>query len=275
MTKLHIMTLNWNGENNLPSLVTSLEKAVVALEDVGVESRWLVRDNGSKDNSIGVISQFGKEHIIFGIDHNRDSFATGVNYLFKEANAQDDDLLLLLNNDIVIKESNSISKMVDLQRKTKADVVGCRLLFNDSNKLQHCGVIFGKRYNNLPYHYRVGEESDEASKKDRWFQAVTAACCLVTASAFRRIGGLDSGFLWAFDDVDMCLQIGATGGKIAYCGGTEIYHAESLSLRKNPVNKMFMKQNVERFRKKWTGKYEIDHDLYLSNPHYKEISVSK
>lgn len=275
MTKLHIMTLNWNGENNLPSLVTSLEKAVVALEDVGVESRWLVRDNGSKDNSIGVISQFVKDHIIFGIDHNRDSFATGVNYLFKESNAQDDDLLLLLNNDIVIKESNSISKMVDLQRKTKADVVGCRLLFNDSNKLQHCGVIFGKRYNNLPYHYRAGEESDEASKKDRWFQAVTAACCLVTASAFRRIGGLDSRFLWAFDDVDMCLQIGATGGKIAYCGGTEIYHAESLSLRRNPVNKMFMKQNVELFRKKWTGKYEIDHDLYLSNPHYKEISVSQ
>ena len=275
MTKLHILTLNWNAENTLPSLVTSLEKAVVALEDVDVESRWLVRDNGSRDNSIGAISQFGKEHIIFAIDHNRDSFATGVNFLFKESGAQDDDLLMLLNNDIVIKDVNSISKMVELQRKTTADVVGCRLLFNDSNKLQHCGVIFGKRYNNLPFHYRVGEESDEAAKKDRWFQAVTGACCLITASAFRRIGGMDTGFKWAFDDIDTCLQIGSTGGKIAYCGGTEIYHAESLSLHKNPVNKMFIKQNVERFRKKWTGKYEIDHDLYLSNPHYKEISVSK
>ena len=38
-----------------------------------------------------------------------------------------------------------------------------------------------------------------------------------------------------------------------YCGKTNVYHEESASLKKNPVNKMMMPHNVSAFRKKWEG----------------------
>lgn len=270
---IHMFTLNWNGEEKLKKLAPSLSAAAREFNTTDHFPLWEIRDNGSKDNSEQIIKD--NYEYSYGFDpvgHNRASFAQGMNYLWKEvAIMREEDLILFLNNDVVIQDPASLRMMYELQRKTKADVVGARLLFENTNRLQHAGVIFSDKYNRLPYHYRPGEESDKNAQKNRWFQAVTAACCLVTGEAFARIGGFDEGFRWAFDDVDMCLQIGATGGKVAYCGGTTIYHEESASLKKNPVNKMFIGPNVERFRKKWTGKYEIDHEKYLKNPKYKEI----
>lgn len=272
MRTLHILTLNWNGADKLKKLVPSLNKAVKTVRDADQwEVVWYVRDNGSKDNSMKVLEEYQHSLQIHGIDHNRASFAEGVNFLHGEANPATCDMIMLLNNDVEFIDDYGITKMLDLQQRTKADVVGARLMYSGTEKLQHAGVIFSPKYNLLPFHFRPGEKVDANARKNRWFQAVTAACCLVREDTFRSIGGMDEGFRWAFDDVDMCLQIGAAGGKIAYCGETEIYHEESASLRKNPVNKMFMKPNVERFRKKWGGKYKVDHDLYLKNPGYNEI----
>lgn len=259
---LYIYTLNWNGKNDLEELYPGLYEATRGFRDAS----WWVRDNGSKDDSIEWLSKNTKANIL-NINHNRDSFAAGVNSLWRASKPSDKDMILLLNNDIVISGKDSISKMGDLMAKSNSNIVGARLLYKGTNKLQHAGVIFSRKYNNLPFHFRPNEESDNAAEKDRWFQAVTAAFCLVKASEFNRINGLDEGYVWAFEDIDMCLQI----GKVAYCGGTEIYHEESASLKKNPVNKMFMNKNVTVFRNKWEGKYDIDHDKYLSNSNFNEI----
>lgn len=264
---LYVFTLNWNNAKRLAELHDSL---IPTIQHINIPIKWLIKDNGSIDNPKNILSN-DIDCSLYEINHNRDNFAKGVNFLYNIAKPNNNDLILLLNNDVVIKDPLSIKYMLDLQSRVKADVVGCRLLYKNSNKLQHAGVIFGKRYNNLPFHYRPGEESDVWSKKDRHFQAVTAACCLVTAEAFNRIGGMDEKFSWAFDDIDMCLQIGQFG-KIVYCGSTYIYHEESVSLKVNPVNKMFLNNNLAYFRRKWDGKYEIDHDLYLKNPRYKEIT---
>jgi O-antigen biosynthesis protein len=270
MITVHVLTLTWNGADKLSKLLPSLEAVAKDFEQHSISLRWHIRDNGSNDSTREVVSRFKYDYSLSMISHNRASFAVCVNQLWKDAKPEPQDLILLLNNDIWIKDPTSIRKMIDLQKKTNADVVGARLLYNDTNKLQHAGVIFSRKYNTLPYHYRPGEESDKQAEKDRYFQAVTAACCLVTQSSFDKIGGMDEGFMWSFDDIDMCLQIGQFG-KIAYCGGTTIYHEESSTLKKNPVNKMFMQHNVNLFRKKWTGKYVIDHDLYLENQSYLEI----
>jgi GT2 family glycosyltransferase len=272
MRTLHILTLNWNGSDHLKKLIPSLEKAVLAVErsdDWAV--KWYVRDNGSKDDSIKVLEGYSRSKQIFEVGHNRGTFASGMNELRGSIAPASSDMIMLLNNDIEFRDDLGIVQMLALQKKTQADVVGARLQFGGTNKLQHAGVIFSRKYNLLPFHFRPGEESDANAKKDRLFQAVTAACCLVREDTLRTIGGMDEGFRWAFDDVDMCLSIKNQGGKIAYCGSTEISHEESASLKKNPVNKMFMGPSVERFRKKWNGKYEIDHEMYLGNPNFREI----
>lgn len=273
---IHILTLNWNGLDKLEKLKDGLIRNLVAL---GQPARWYIRDNGSTDGSKEWLENWNSQWIDMApmfIDHNRDNFAQGVNSLFKLALANSmmgsanytggsGDFILLLNNDIEFADDLSLAKMMKLMKNTKVGVVGARLLYNNTNKLQHGGVIFGPRYGNMPYHYKHKEESDKHAEKNRYFQAVTAACCLVRSKDFVM---MDEKFSWAFEDIDLCLRIGQKSKKIVYCGETKIYHEESATLNKNPVNKMFLSTNVKHFKDKWTGKYDLDHEKYLSNPNY-------
>lgn len=273
--KLHIYTLNWNGGEKLINLYNSLYPNTYDFDAV-----WHIRDNGSKDESIDRLIRHA--NIIlhdrtstvkikdYRISHNKNNFAQGMNYLFEQSTPNDDDLILLLNNDVIFKDSISLNNMYKLMLKTGAAIVGARLLYNNTNKLQHAGVIFGERYGKMPYHYKHGEESDEASKKNRYFQAVTAAVCLIKAGEFNKANGYNTFYNWAFEDIDFNLRIGLNN-KIVYCGETNIYHEESASLKKNNVNKLFLNHNVKLFKELWFGKYDIDHDKYLKDPHYGEV----
>jgi len=51
--------------------------------------------------------------------------------------------------------------MIDLIRHSGVGVVGARLLYSNSDRLQHAGTIFGPRYGNMPYHFRHKEKSDK------------------------------------------------------------------------------------------------------------------
>ena len=273
---LHIFTLTWNGlpklEKLTRGLIDNLHEAHSAHDTVNC--LWHVRDNGSKDGTVEEISQWfedGSQMRVHDIGHNRASFAEGMNFLFEKAEPKDDDFILLLNNDVSFGEDDALKKMFDLQKMTDAAVVGTRLLYNSSNKLQPAGVIFGEKYGRMPYHFKHQEESDANTKKNRYFQAVTAAVCLVRAKEWREVGGMDEGFRWAFEDIDLCLSIGELGGKVAYCGDSKIFHDESASLKKNPVNKMFLQPNIKHFKEKWFGKYELDHEKYLKDPAHNEI----
>ncbi len=275
--RLHIFTLNWNGARYLKPLHSDLMKSTR-----GMNAVWHIRDNGSKDESMDILDRMchlpGDKRMnlhILDVGHNRSSFAGCMNDIFEVScgsidGIQDDDQLLLLNNDVRFPDATALRRMQKLMDKTGAGVVGLRLLYMDTDKIQHAGVIFSERYNKMPYHYRPGEKSDANAEKNRYFQAVTAAVCLVKASSWRRIGGMDETFKWAFEDVDLCLRIGQDE-KIAYCGETFAYHEESASLKKNPVNQMFMGANARYFKAKWLGKYDIDHEKYLKDSGYNEI----
>lgn len=269
---IHIFTLTWNGQEKLEKLAPTLWENVrmFGAHRVFRSFEWHIRDNGSSDDTIKAVEGF-KFSKVYEVGHNRDSFAKGMNYLFEQANPDDTDLILLLNNDMIFGDERSLLNMVELLTASDVGMVGARLLYNDTNLLQHAGVIFSQRYNNLPYHYRHKEISDAAAEKNRYFQAVTAACCLLRAKDWRAVNGMDENYWWCFEDVDLCFAIRSLGKKIAYCGKTKIYHEESASLKKNPVNKMMMPQNVDRFKQKWHNKYIIDHDRYLKDTNYNLI----
>lgn len=264
--KLHILTLNWNGEDKLrklaPSLINNLNN---------IDYTWLIKDNNSVDNSIDYLCSLNNSNInIIKYKDNLQNFAAGTNFLFKEASPQDNDLILLLNNDIIFNDNKSIQEMVNIiDSDDNIGVVGAKLLYNNKN-LQHAGVVFHNGHN-LPHHFRINEKDDLNSSKNRKFQAVTGAALLTRAKYYKNAydTGIDEKYHWAFEDIDLCLSILYNLNKqIIYCGKTNIFHEESATLKKNPVKNLFMNHNINYFFKKWTGRYIVDHSAYLKNCDY-------
>lgn len=259
---LHIFTLTWNGKDKMVSLHQSLIPALC-----GIDYIWHIRDNNSNDDSLDFLNSIATEKIVIHQhNHNRDNFAQGMNYLFKTAEPNDTDYIMLLNNDVVFGDTKSIHNMLSVMNDPDVAVVGARILYPNSNRLQHGGVTFSKRYNYLPFHYHHNEISTAEDEKIRSTQAVTAAVAIFRAKEYKQIyqnssgmSGMDERYFWCYEDIDACLTIKhVLKKKVMYCGNTLIFHEESASLKKNPVNKMMLQQNLQLFRNKWSGRYQLD-----------------
>ena len=143
------------------------------------------------------------------------------------------DLLLFLNNDVFVEQPDWLRLMVN---ETLADphvgIVGAKLIYPDQT-VQHAGVVLGvggvadhpfryDRRNDPGYCFRAVCAQDVS--------AVTAACMLCRADAFRAVGGFDEANLpVAFNDVDLCLRVGQAGYRIVMTPAVVVEHHESLS----------------------------------------------
>src|SRR3990167_4839869 len=208
---LYALILTWNGLDKLERLKNGLYRN---LNETEQPYRLYIRDNGSKDQTVEVVQDWPSSQLL-AVNHNRDNFAQGVNSLAKLAQQHElfnleNDVFVLINNDVEFPRPEALRQMLDLMTPD-VGVVGCRLLYNGTDKLQHAGVIFSEQYNRLPFLYRFQEMSDAVAEKNRKFQAVTAAVCMVRAKSFFEVGMMSCEFNWAFDDVDLCLKIGEIG----------------------------------------------------------------
>lgn len=272
MNKLHILTLTWNACDKLTKLKESLLPALK-----NIDYTWLIKDNASIDDTVAVASTWGDNVKVIPYKNNLQNFSAGMNYLFAEAAPADNDLVMILNNDIVVNDTKSITNMVNIMKNdASVGAVGARLLYTDTDKLQHAGVVFVER-TATPTHFRVSEKTDSNAEKNRLFQVVTGAVLLTKAEYFKNafkqnksgINGMDENYHWAFDDVDLCLSIKYNmDKKIVYCGETNIFHEESASLKKNPANKLFMPHNVNYLRTKWNTRYKLDRADYVKDTKY-------
>lgn len=269
---LYIFTLTWNACDKITALKNSLMPTLS-----NIDYQWLIKDNASKDDTVQTVKDWGEKIKIIPYKDNLQNFSAGMNYLFCEAAPKDDDYVMLLNNDVIFNDTNSVQNMLDILKKdNKVGAVGARLLYTNTDRLQHAGVVFHNVVQ-TPTHFRPNEKSDKNAEKNREFQAVTAAVLITRADLFKNVCannksgaiGMDENYHWAFDDVDLCLSIKYNlEKKIVYCGKTNIFHEESASLKKNPTNKLFMAHNVNHLKNKWLKRYSLDQDIYNKDPKY-------
>ena len=106
---LNIFTLTWNGIDRLSKLKESL---IPALKNI--DYTWFIKDNNSKDNTFDVCSQWGDKVKAVKYKDNNQNFSAGNNYLFNLASPQENDLILLLNNDVIFKDTSSLNKMISI-----------------------------------------------------------------------------------------------------------------------------------------------------------------
>ena len=261
---LHVLTLNWNGK----ARISDLNKSMANLDMP--EYIWHIKDNGSIDGSIDEINSWGNKNInIIKTGHNNDTFAYGTNICFNTASPKDNDYVLLLNNDIIFNKKDDIKNMINILDQG-VGIVGAKLMYKNTNTIQHNGVVFDKKYS-LPVHYGVNMQDSLDMSKSREFQAVTGAVMMMKAETFRNIHntnksknkGLDEDFIWCYEDIAACISVKYHLGKKIVCySGSNISHEESASLKINPINRLFLGKNIQTMHLKYKHLYKIDRELY-------------
>jgi GT2 family glycosyltransferase len=144
----------------------------------------------------------------------------------------DTPILLFLNDDVSVISSDWLTSMIELIERPEVGAVGAKLLFPNGS-IQHAGVVMGLFDNcghafygmdgGLPHYFGFTEMIRNVS-------AVTGACLMTRADVFWQAGGFDEDRLAvAFNDVDLCLKIGARGYRVLFTPFAQLYHHESFS----------------------------------------------
>lgn len=170
------------------------------------------------------------------------------------------ELLLFLNNDTELIEPDSIREMVGLALQPDIGAVGAKLLYKD-HTIQHAGVVLG--YKGYATHAFLGLPDKDPGHMQRPqivsnYSAVTAACMMVKTADFDQVGGFDSQFVVAVNDVDLCLKLLKLGRRNVYTPFSKWYHYESKTRGldySGANNERFLKE-VELFQKKWPDAWQ-------------------
>ncbi len=128
-------------------------------------------------------------------------------------------VLLFLNDDTSVLCGEWLESMVELVMRPEVGVVGAKLLYPDG-RIQHGGVVMGL-YDNCGHAFKGldGKLRHYFDFSDiiRNVSAVTGACLMTRADVFWQAEGFDEKqFAVAFNDIDLCLKIGALGYRVLY-----------------------------------------------------------
>jgi len=180
--------------------------------------------------------------------------------------------LILLNNDTAVLGADWIDELFNHALRPEVGIVGARLLFPNGT-IQHAGVVLG--VNGPANHVFIGNSMDSAGYMQRMlvdqnYSAVTAACMMIRRSLYEQVQGMDEvAHKVSYNDVDLCLKVGALGYLTVWTPHATLLHEGTVSQHK--VDKTEVQLKAQRFTReqdalyaKWLGKLVKD-PAYNSN----------
>ncbi|MFC2025809.1 glycosyltransferase [Chloroflexota bacterium] len=137
-------------------------------------------------------------------------------------------LLLFLNNDTEVLESDWLDELVMWADSDGVGAVGAKLL-KPNGSIQHAGVIIG--LTGFAGHMFMGQPEYQWTifGLPEWYRnylAVTSACMMIKTDVFERIGGYDESFIMNGSDVEICLRLHNAGLRVVYNPFVKIKHVE-------------------------------------------------
>ncbi|MBE7244567.1 MAG: glycosyltransferase, partial [Actinomycetospora chiangmaiensis] len=141
-------------------------------------------------------------------------------------------LLVFVNNDVEAFRPDWLFRMAREALRPDVGAVGAKLL-DGEGRIQHGGIVLGT--GGLVTHGHRHFPGDApgyraALRATHRVSAVTAACLVVEAQKFRAVGGFDdAAFAVDFNDVDLCLRLGARGWRTLWTPRARLAHLESVS----------------------------------------------
>ena len=183
----------------------------------------IVVDNGSRDETAEIVSRFAPAIKLVRNQTNL-GFAVANNVGIRRATGQ---IIVLLNPDTRV-EREWLAELVAAMADRKLAIAGCKIMFMDTNVIQHAGGFI--RPNGLADHYGSGEVDHGQYEKIRYVDYVTGAAIAIKRELLQRVGLLHEGYYPAYyEETELCWRARALGYLVAYVPGAVIYHRQAAS----------------------------------------------
>jgi|WetSurMetagenome_2_1015567.scaffolds.fasta_scaffold145192_2 O-antigen biosynthesis protein len=184
----------------------------------------IIADNASRDGTTNYLSNYACTIIV---NKTNEGFAKANN---KAAKIAQGDYLLFLNNDTIVLPHFMEKMLNTFSLDPKTAIVGCMIIKQDTNRIQHAGVMFTQDL--IPYELGLPVDgislgisrADPRANTVREVPSVTAACMMIRKSVFQEVGGFDERYVNGWEDTDLVLKVREKGYKVWYNGTAVIYH---------------------------------------------------
>ncbi len=215
--KIEIIIPNWNGESLLRSCLDSLEMQTYRHFSVTVV------DNGSTDNSLGVLARDFPKVRVLSFSDNR-GFSVAVNAGLRKARHP---WVLLLNNDMEVAR-DCLARLVEgIERYPEYDFFALKM-YNYYQRELLDGA--GDGVLRAGVGYRLGiMEHDSSNRYNRDYQCfgACAGAALYKRSLFEKIGYFDEDFFAYLEDVDLNVRASMAEMKCMFLAAAKVYHIGS------------------------------------------------
>ena len=174
------------------------------------------------------------------------------------------ELLVFLNDDTEILADDWLERMGGYAQLAHVGAVGAKLLYPETRRVQHNGVLNLDQgpvhaLHNMPAH----EPGPFMRNLLEWnWTAVTGACLMIERRKFVQAGGFDESFPIAYNDVKLCFDLRDLGYYNLVCPSVELIHHESLSRgmdRQSP-------QKLARLERERVRLYQVCPQHFMRDP---------
>jgi len=138
---------------------------------------------------------------------------------------------VFLNDDTEVITSDWLEALLEHSQMANVGAVGALLIF-PNRLIQHAGIVVGMRGSASHAFYKCDSRAPgyfNLAHSIRNVSAVTAACLMVKADTFSKVGGFNPSFRVGLNDVDFCLRLLKMGLYNVYTPHAKLIHYESLS----------------------------------------------
>lgn len=235
-----ILVPNWNGKDNTPKLLDSLEKIDFPLSQIEI----IISDNGSSDGSLEWLKDYSKKTKKFKrvlVVENGDNIGAPAAYnRALSVIHQSSDFVWKVDNDIVVEE-DSLSKMLEsFEQNKNLGLIGSAVfpLFDYINLAMNrnglceigCKVNY---FTTIVSATKItdSERSDLMSKNCLFKELTYPIGCsnLIPTQLIQKIGGFDKDFFLYYDDTYFAYEVKKLGYDIATSLDSIVYHKGSAS----------------------------------------------
>ncbi len=274
MNKLSIIVLNYNKKNLLKKCLESIFQTFRSSAKGDKKSyssglEIIVVDNGSSDNSVKFVRKFKKSNsnIQIKLIENKQNlgFTGGNNVGIKYALESDADYIMLLNNDVIVK-NNFWQPMIDyLEKNHQAGILGPKIYFapgyefhQDRYSEEDLGKVIWYAGGNIDWenvyasHQGVNEVDQGQYDQVRQTEFVTGCCMMARREVFENIGLLDNKYFLYYEDSDFCLRGQKNGWQTVYFPKSQIWHLNAGSSKSgSKLQDYYLARNRMLFGMRW------------------------